>query len=226
MHEPRHDHRGNDNPSRKRSNRDLFAALASGFVGALALASSIYNVYLQRQQVRAQVLPRVEWNVHWTGESWVLGVSNQGVGPADVKRMRVFVDDHPAQNWLDAEKALLGGNHTSLGLAGNVIRTLSPGQNVAALTLGEPELAREMFAERRRLGVELCYCSTLEDCWVVAGHGLASELTVQVGSCAPDPVPFAMFDEQALDDYVRSLTPGLRTPRWWTRAPSERAPPG
>ncbi len=208
MPEPDHTDRGPDPPSRTRSHRDLFAALASGFVGALALASSIYNVYLQRQQVRAQVLPRLEWNVHWSGQEWVLDVSNQGVGPADVRRVRVFVDDHPAHNWLDAEKALLGGSRSSLGLVGNVVRTLSPGQTIQAFKVGDDELARGMFAARSRLGVELCYCSTLEDCWTVWGRGLGSNATTSVASCPPDPTPFSLFDEKALDDFVRSLMPG------------------
>ena len=48
--------------------RDLLAAVASGFVGALALATSTYNVYLQRQQVKASVWPHVTMDTASTDE--------------------------------------------------------------------------------------------------------------------------------------------------------------
>ena len=38
------------------------AALASGFVGALALAVATDDVYLQRVQIGAQVWPPLEWS--------------------------------------------------------------------------------------------------------------------------------------------------------------------
>jgi hypothetical protein len=41
------------------SHSDRIAALTSGFVAVLALVVSTYNVYLQRQQIRAQVWPRL-----------------------------------------------------------------------------------------------------------------------------------------------------------------------
>ena len=46
---------------RARLNRDLLAALTSGFVGALALFASLYNVYLQRQQIRRVACDRRLW---------------------------------------------------------------------------------------------------------------------------------------------------------------------
>jgi hypothetical protein len=191
---------------RKRSNRDLFAALASGFVATLALASSVYNVYLQRQQVRAQVLPTMEWGVHWeSDDAWTFVVSNRGVGPANVKRMRVFVDGKPEATWLAAEKALLPGRNATIGTTHPIVSTMSPGQQAEAFRIGDKGLAVGMFLERRRLAVELCYCSTLDDCWIAAGRGVRSDPPTPVAACTPDAVPFQPLDEGAVDDLVKSM---------------------
>jgi hypothetical protein len=91
--------------------RDLLAALVSGFVGFVALATSTYNVYLQRQQVRAQVWPYLVLGADWGHEGFTLGVTNRGVGPAAVKRVTVTVDGKLVEDWVDAEARLLRSDH-------------------------------------------------------------------------------------------------------------------
>src|ERR1700691_118048 len=91
----------------KRSHRDLIAGLTSGFVGALALATSLYNVYLQREQVRAQVWPKITLqDAKGDGDDYGISIANRGVGPADIQRMGVFVDGTPMKSWVEAFKTL------------------------------------------------------------------------------------------------------------------------
>jgi hypothetical protein len=56
--------------------------------------------------------------------------------------------------------------------------------------------------ERTPFSVEVCYCSTLDDCWTIGmGKG-----TTAVSNCAPDPKPFVdMTDEtrQWIHEYWR-----------------------
>jgi hypothetical protein len=93
-----HDHASPAKPRPR--HRELLAALVSGFVGAVALATSTYTVYLQRQQVRAQVWPYLVMGADWGHDGLVLDVVNRGVGPAAVKRVRVTVDGKPMEDWV------------------------------------------------------------------------------------------------------------------------------
>jgi hypothetical protein len=196
-----------------RSDRDLLAALASGFVAVLALASSIYNVYLQRQQVKAQVYPRLSFGVTWTGEDWAFVVKNNGSGPADIQSAHLRVDGHPVTSWYAAEKALVRGGPTSIGVTGSTLTMVSAGDKIHPFSVSDPSISRVMFNERNRLRVELCYCSTLGDCWTVSGQGVESDPPVSSPPCVAEPGAFKVFDEEALDEYMRSLMDGGLTPR-------------
>jgi hypothetical protein len=147
----------------------------------------------------------LEWRIHWQNDDvWKLVVSNRGVGPANVKRMRVFVDGTPAPTWLAAEKALLPGAAVTIGSTRMVVGTLSPGQEIDAFLVSNERLALGMFLARRRLAVELCYCSTLDDCWIASGHGVRDDAPTRVAECTPDAVPFQPLDETAVDELVQS----------------------
>ncbi len=187
--------------------RDFLTALASGFVAALALASSIYNVYLQRQQVKAQVFPRMTFGVSWTGNDWQFVVKNVGVGPADIRQVHVWVDGKPVTSWDAAERALFHGGPISVGTTTPILTMVSPGDSLHAFALEDPDLARAMFNERRRLEVELCYCSTLDDCWSVKGTD-ESDRPVPVPECKFETSGFNGADEAAIDDYLRSIGDG------------------
>jgi hypothetical protein len=181
-------------------NRDLLAASASGLVGALALATSTYNVYLQRQQVRAQVWPRLNLDDDWSDGVLTLQVQNRGMGPANVKRVRISVDGAPAGDWVSVILALLKKKSLQLPninkLEGQV---MSPGFQISPLKISGPD-AVEFLKQRRRLGFEACYCSTLDECWVLSVPNLAEEGTTKaVDGCAPDARPFQSVDATTMD---------------------------
>lgn len=189
-----------------RTDRDFITALASGTVGALALASSMYNVYLQREQTRAQVLPSVHWNVGWVGDDWLMVVGNDGVGPAEVRRIRVSVDGAPVQSWVAVQEALVPGVPPAAGAGTTAVTSLRGGQtDVVIFGVNDPILARGLFLQRKRLGVELCYCSVLADCWVVGGRGLDSDPPQPVRRCDPDPTPFQPVDDRGIEKVLSDL---------------------
>jgi hypothetical protein len=170
-------------PSRAR--RIPWAALASGFAAALALAVSTYNVYLQRQQIRAQVWPRLEWS-QINVDGFVYQLHNSGVGPADLRTVGVTVDGAPVASWavaLDRVTGVRGGYRTG-GLSG---RVLGPGATIEALRITDEAAARVFEAQAQRIAVELCYCSTLGDCW--QHHGGRS--TEAVTDCPASAATFA-----------------------------------
>src|SRR5450432_3257679 len=183
--------------------RNLMAAAASGLVGALALATSTYNVYLQRQQVRAQVWPRLNLDMDWTDDVVTLQVQNRGAGPANVKRVRVWVDGARSADWVSALSSLLGRTRFRLPAINEVEnQVMSPGLQISPVKISGPD-ALEFLKQRRRLGFEVCYCSTLDECWLLSAPNLAEpSATIAAGECAPDETPFKAVAAKTMDDIL------------------------
>ncbi len=157
-------------------------AIASGFVGALALAVSTYNVYLQREQIRAQVWPHLEWSYSDPGDgAFEWNLENTGVGPARIRSVRMTVDGKPAKNWDEAlvlfagtdparHKVLDAWHAHSLysSIAGRVV---GAGVMVHPLRLPgiDDDVRQPLRTAYDSINVEICYCSTLDECWMVGG---------------------------------------------------------
>jgi hypothetical protein len=156
-------------------------AIASGFVGALALAVSTYNVYLQREQIRAQVWPHLELTNSYSVDEFSWNVENTGVGPAKVEGVRVSVDGKPAKTWhevldlgcasdpelrrmLESPDGHIGKSWTSL-----TRRVIGAGVERHAYRLSgtKPELTEALRRLAARSKIEVCYCSTLGECWML-----------------------------------------------------------
>jgi hypothetical protein len=171
---------------------DRLAAVVSGFVAALALAVSSYNVYLQRQQIRAQVWPRLQWSFSNVG-GFAYNLQNCGVGPAEVHSACMLVDDQPVSDWDEALRKLLErGPGAPEQLDQKIVtswvtgKVFTPGEVLHPLEIRDPVVAALLNAQKARLRVQLCYCSTLDECWRVEGYGLPEP----VDRCKPCPRPF------------------------------------
>jgi len=90
--------------TRGASRYETFIAI---FIALLAVCVAGYTAYMQRQQVRAQVWPILEFessngpDIHFT-------LSNKGVGPAIIRHVIVKVDDQPVKNWNEVLDKFLG----------------------------------------------------------------------------------------------------------------------
>jgi hypothetical protein len=147
-----------------------------------------YTAYIQRQQVRAVVWPILEFyssnapDIHFT-------LANKGVGPAIIRNVIVRVDGQPTKNWGEVFEKLLGGrpedHHGSESDMSN--RVLSAGQEMDVMTPFGPDgnpikfdrpnpLFQKLDKDRFRVTVEICYSSTLGECWTLraGGSGVSS----------------------------------------------------
>jgi hypothetical protein len=194
--------------------RELLAAVASGFVGALALATSTYNVYLQRQQVRAQVWPSVGVSSDFNNGVFTVTLRNRGVGPALVRRVRVTVDGQRAADWFDAERRVLRRSSFDMWSAGVEPvenQVLAPGAELLTFKVAFPADARGMFFGADRLATNVCYCSTLGECWVYTEvSALEPGSTRPTDECAPDPVPFRAATHETLAALQASVVARLK----------------
>lgn len=181
-------------PFLRRREWDGVAAVIAAFVGLLALCVSGYTAYLQRQQVRAQVWPYLIVANYDNERS--LTVLNKGVGPAVIRGAIVRVDGKPQPDWnhvLDA----LGIARPPRAFALSTINTnvLSAGERTAILSFEDENLYRSFrTAAAERMRMELCYCSTLGECW---------NYTDSIFGNAPSVVPLAQCAAVARADAFR-----------------------
>ncbi|MBA8888098.1 hypothetical protein FHW12_002322 [Dokdonella fugitiva] len=174
-------------------NWDALAAIIAALIGAFALVVSGYTAYLQRTQVRAQVWPYLMLASYDTENS--VKLLNKGVGPAIVKSVRVTVDGKPQRTWREVVTAL-GLERVPLRTSTITDNVVSGGEVVPMLVIGDEDAYHRFRKESaRRSAVEICYCSTLEECWLYAADDASTRATQKpVDSCPVLPPGEAFGD--------------------------------
>ncbi len=190
-----------NNQETRRASR--YDAVIATLVGLCALCVSAYTAHVQRQQVRAAVWPILEFDssnapdIHFT-------LANKGVGPAIIRHVIVRVDGQQVRNWKEALGRILGpGEHlfSESDMSGHVF---AAGESMTPLTPRDPEnnplnfdksnpLWVKMNKDRLRVSVEICYCSTLGECWTLRASGLTPSTTTETRRC---PTPSATSFQQ------------------------------
>jgi hypothetical protein len=171
-----------------------YDAVIATLVGLCALAVSGYTAYVQRQQVRAAVWPILEFSssnspdIHFT-------LANKGVGPAVIRNVIVNVDGQPVRNWKEALGKILGPGEHLFSESDMTDRVLAAGESMTVFTPCDSEniplkfdksnpLWVQMNKERNRVTVEICYGSTLGECWTLrAGGPTSRSITTDCRHC-------------------------------------------
>ena len=171
-----------------------YDAVIATFVGLCALCVSGYTAHVQRQQVRAAVWPILQFtssnspDIHFT-------LANKGVGPAIIRNVILKVDGHPMKNWKEALEILLGpGEHhgSESDMSGSV---LAAGESMTVFTPFNPQgkpisyddsnpLWIKMNKDRERIAIEICYSSTLGECWTLRAGALIPGITTETRRCS------------------------------------------
>jgi hypothetical protein len=175
--------------TRPASRYDAFIAT---FVGFLALCVSGYTAYVQRQQVRAAVWPILQFDSSNGPIRFTL--ANKGVGPAIIRHVIVKVDGQPVKNWIEVLDKLLGpqkhrysesdmnGHVFAAGESTIVFTPQDSNGNDIVFDRSNP-LWIQMNKDRFRVTVEICYSSTLGECWTLRAGGLTPGTTIETRRC-------------------------------------------
>jgi len=170
-----------------------YDAVIATLVGFCALCVSGYTAYTRRQQVRAAVWPILEFDRSNGPIRFTL--ANKGVGPAIIKHVVVRVDDQPVKNWADVLQKILGpgyhpgeesdmsGRVFAAGESMNVFTPHDDAQNPIPFDKSNPLWAK-LDTGRSRVTAEICYCSTVGECWTLRGGGLTPSTTTQTRRCS------------------------------------------
>ncbi len=121
-------------------------------------------------------------------------LANKGVGPAIIRHVIVRVDGQPVRNWKEALGRILGpGEH--LGSESDMSgRVFAAGESMTVFTPHDPEnqplnfeksnpLWVKLNKDGLRVTVEICYCSTLGECWTLRAGGLTPSTTTETRRC-------------------------------------------
>jgi hypothetical protein len=158
---------------------------------------------MQRQQVRAAVWPILEFSSS-NAPDINFTLANKGVGPAIIRNVIVKVDGEPVKNWKEALEKILGpGEHlgSESDMNGHVF---AAGESMTVFIPHDDEnnplkfdksnpLWVKMNKDRGRVTTEICYCSTLGECWTLQGSALKAGTTTETRRC---PTPSATSFQQ------------------------------
>lgn len=187
--------------AREPASATRYDAVVATFVGVLALLVSAYTAYTQRQQVRAEVWPYIEIFSN-TEPAMSISVANKGVGPALIKDVVITFDGRAVSSWNELLDGALGPGKHHRAYSTVDGRVLGAGERIDALQLRDEhdapaplgpagsESAR--FREAlSRIGVRVCYCSTLGDCWTLDAPAGSPPTRTETRRCpAPSPRSF------------------------------------
>ncbi len=154
---------------------EMLVGVSAVIIGVCALAVSLYETSLMREEQRAAVVPLLELgrSYYLTGADdaedksrLILHAENVGIGPAKVLDFRVTVDGEPKTSWQAAMSALLSSNE-SIAYGQSTIngRTIPPDRTVRMFDLNDTGLTGDLIAEFDRLDFEACFCSVFDECW-------------------------------------------------------------
>jgi hypothetical protein len=147
---------------------DRWLSIAAGVGAVCAVAISLYQAALAREQQRASAWPYLsQSNSYVSGQPYTRQVENQGVGPARIRSFEVLVDGRPVSTWGAAVQALTGKADSGLVYSsfGRGI-VLLPGTTRQLLRLSPSNQAQVFWeAAQTRLETVICYCSIYDECW-------------------------------------------------------------
>jgi hypothetical protein len=184
-----------------------YEARIAMFIGFCALCVAGYTAYMQRQQVRAQVWPILEFDSSNGPIRFTL--ANKGVGPAIIKHAIVKVDGEPVQNWTQVLDKLLGPptnperrHHYSESDMNSHVLSANESMDIMTpqdddnkpVAFDRSNLFWEKLNDARfKVTVEICYCSTLGECWTLRAGGSEPSITTECRDC---PRPSAVSFQQ------------------------------
>lgn len=184
----------NQNPAGKPWHRhfETVGSITAIVVGVAALYVSWDQGRVMREEVRASVWPAVQLDGFVSrDESTIsagLNLSNAGVGPALIRRISVFHEGELLSGFDEvASRMPADADPSRQSVTG---RILGAGDRIEAFSFRYPlgddpadavELERAMSQSWR---VEVCYCSSLGQCWIARADG---SIPLEAEACEQTP---------------------------------------
>ena len=153
---------------------DRITALMAVLIGACALAVSLYTAYLQNAQVRAQTWPYLQMWQSNVDRSY--SISNRGVGPARIADVKLRIDGKQVAGFDEAIRLLQAKKGPVPSLQSYFARrVLTPNEDVRIIQFETDEHYNIFMENRDRMRFEVCYCSVLNECYLLDENASTEE---------------------------------------------------
>jgi len=166
-------------PSERLFARMTLAQTVTAVVAVLISCAAMYATWQQAQSARtqteAQVWPRIvsftNLTVSDNGEPvFEVVMANRGIGPAEVRSMRVFRDETYFRRYSEIIAALPDFGREVRVRQGYVNRRIfAPGEEAVIIGAQGQDVIDALNTVIEGFEVELCYCSILSQCWLMLG---------------------------------------------------------
>jgi hypothetical protein len=170
---------------------DLILSVCALLISTVAAGTSAYQTFVVRQQFSATVWPYLTFQALESTEQLQLTLHNAGIGPALIRSVRVTRDGTPYRDTprktalqealrpeIDAAIAERNRSHqpfpmyfSSVG-RGDVIPADG---SIKLLDAQGSFISNLLNASQGHIGISVCYCSLLGQCWTLSLHDSASE---------------------------------------------------
>lgn len=148
-------------------------SVAGVFTGAVALYAALTESSAVRRQTAAAVWPYVQLavNDYLSDESGIyeLTLTNSGVGPAQIRAVRVSINGSAMSSWAAVIDEVSPGESPTFSQSFIANRVIRAGESVTMFGTQNPELVAQMreVAADSNNSIQFCYCSIFDECWTV-----------------------------------------------------------
>jgi len=165
-----------------KNNHTAITSLAAILISAIALFVAWDQSRVMRAQQHADVWPAVQVETQMSTEDgqhvFLVGMTNDGIGPALVTRVDATFAEQSLANWEEMGARRPDGlPRPDMWTGGSQGAILAPGETVILAQITWPAseerwpLIREYQTDFFALTVEACYCSVYGRCWTARREG-------------------------------------------------------
>lgn len=172
---------------------DLLMGLGVLLISAISLWVAVSANRTQERMLAASVWPSLQFgtsNISTEGEPQIaFDLLNRGIGPARIRWAELTHDGRPVRNLREILKQCCGHEGESPGFTSGLRqRVLGADEWIQLVRIpreGQPEeLWQSLDQARHRMRLRACYCSVLDDCWLLDSR---EEEAVAVKQCPAAP---------------------------------------
>jgi hypothetical protein len=167
------------------------AAIGAVLLGLSGVSVSLYQAKLMHEQQQMSVWPYLTV-INDNSELEDKGISrlviaNDGVGPALIRHVSLWVDDKPVSSWHAMFKQFDPDRKHDIPYSTVRNRVLPAGKTIEPIVLDNNEDITAYRVNAGRVRFDLCYCSVYDRCFLL--QSAADDLTTEVTHCPADTDP-------------------------------------
>ncbi len=157
---------------------EMIMSYSAVLVGLCALAVSIYEANIFRNQQKASVWPFIEFSYSNTG-GFNYNIQNKGVGPAIIKWVIVEIDGIPIQSWKEYNNFIAGEDSLNFSYNTSFIngRVISANETIRLIHFTDEDAVQRALLKNSRISFKFCYSSIFDDKWILEFGPAGTEIS-------------------------------------------------